>query len=330
MATVLKPNDYVHLLRCPCPAEGSLTIASGNTEASCDLCGKRFSISKDAILEYVDPTTLDFETARELKGNTYELSDDQIQQTYCKNDGDIWSDSIYYSSSHKRIISCLLRYLGTIDCNTIFILGAGRGRDILYLLQFREYDTIFASDISYTALRIIPFRLKDYQLKVGLFTHNLEDECPIGSRDIPILIHEVLHHTQDMHAAIGKLLSKGYQDIVFVEPTNNFVIEYLEKLNLARRVEYSGVKPGRLELKLLREMCRHYGYKTSISTMWVFPQDYLRRLIKGSGVCERIFTWMIIAISVLTNPLNWGNISMVHLHKNKEYEFHESAAGGGD
>ena len=54
---------------------------------------------------------------------------------------------------------------------------------------------------------------------------------------------------------VERLLAQGYKAILLVEPTSNALIKCLARRGLAQRVEYSGVKPGRLEIGELYRLC---------------------------------------------------------------------------
>jgi hypothetical protein len=225
---------------------------------------------------------------------------------------DSWSD--YYSHLQKGNFIPLSRYLSRVNCSQIFALAAGTGYEIKCLSAMQRFDTVFCSDLSYSALYIMPYTLESIDIKVGLFTSNLDD-CPIENKEIPVLIYEGLHHTSDMHVTIEQLLIKGYKHIFLVEPANNFLVKWLAIKGLAQRVEYSGVKPGRLDLKKLYSLCKDYGYKSSVTTTWHFPEDYFRKFCRSSGLLQSVFLLLIDAFSAVTNPFKFGNAAICYLQK---------------
>ncbi|MBN1888515.1 MAG: hypothetical protein JW850_11015 [Thermoflexales bacterium] len=310
MATILAPGDYIHLLRCPCSARSSLALEEGR--ATCSECGKAFNISADAVLELVDLDTLDTATARELQGNIYQFSQRQIELVMAAEREDVWKS--YYTRKRRRSIERLSGYLDKIGCDRIIALGVGTAREIEYLLRFRTFDSVFCSDLSYTTLCMVPYRLEPCDLKLGLFTSDL-CHCPVRIKDIPLLVVGALHHTPDMHAAIEGLLANGYHNILFVEPADNFLLRGLARLGLARREEYSGVKPGRLELGRLRTLSRQYGYSLAVATAWVFPDDYYARIFGRVRGFQRLFCLAVDLLSTLTNLAKFGNSAIVHLQK---------------
>ena len=307
MATILRPRDIIQHLHCTCPAHGQLIYREDN-KIECQSC-KRVFIVADNILELVDPSLLDAETSRELKGNSIQLTEEAIR--FWAN-RDSWSDyNAHMLISDLRILS---RYLDWYSHDQIFALGCGTGAEIKCLARMHRLNTAYCSDLAYSALYILPYTLKDTDIRIGLFTSNLDD-CPIKNIEFPLLINGALHHTADMHAAIERLLIKGYKYIYFIEPTDNFLIGWLSKRGIARRIEYSGVKPGRLNLKLLRCICKKHSYKAAVTTKWKFPEDYFRRYIKSPGLIENLFLFLIDMLSMITRPFRLGNSSVVFLQK---------------
>lgn len=306
MATILHPTHYLHILNCLCPDHGSLAHTDG--KVVCRRCNRTFSIRHN-ILEFINMAELDAHKLRELQGNTYELTQETIERMASK---DMWSE--YYSHFSEKKIQYLLRYLDRIKCNQIFSLGSGTGYELKKLLSLKKFDTVYSSDLSYTALRIVPYTIEQFDVKVGLFTSDLE-YCPIKCKDVPVLIYEALHHTNDLHFTIEQLLIRNYHQILFVEPTSNFVIRYLARKGLAQREEYSGLKPKWLELNKLHKLCRKHGYKAFVTTIWEIPEDYFRKLCKRENIAQKIFLFLIDIISLSTNLLNFGSFSIVYLKK---------------
>ena len=310
MATLLHPTTYYHLLRCPC--SGRTPLSCSEDRLYCHECHREFNVSDGGILELVEPDALDAETARELTGNTYKFTLEQAMSLALADRSNIWHS--YYSRSRKGTILHLSKLLDRLDTDQVFFLGSGTGREIEYLLQCRKLRTVFCSDLSVSTLRLVPYRLHRYDLKLGLFTSDL-NHCPIRRSAIPIMIVNALHHTQDMHVALEKILLVGHQNILFVEPTDNFLVHCLEKRGLARRVEYSGVKPGRLDLRKLQALGRRHGYKLRVTTHWIFPEDYFRKVFGKFKCLQNAFLAFLDLVSILTNLVKFGNVSIVHMEK---------------
>jgi hypothetical protein len=307
---VLPPQAYLGYLSCPHDCRGELVVTE--MTARCRTCHREFAIGGDGILESVRESELDEETARELRGHEFSLTPLQVEQLVRKERAMLWRS--YYSRNRMRMMQYLAEFLESADCRQVFFLGAGTGREIEYLLSFRKLHTVFCFDLSHTALRIIPARLKEYDLGVGLFTADLQC-CPVVSRDMPVVVVNALHHTRDMHTTLEHLLDRQYENLFIVEPTDNFLIRTLARLGWARWREYSGVIPGRLELPHLKAMCGRHGYQLRSRTGWEFPRDYYRRLFGHSRWAQQWFFRLLDVFSSVTSVAGFGNFSVVHLSK---------------
>lgn len=310
MLQILHPRDYAQLLNCPC-AEDSVLEVQGDA-AICSRCCRHFPVREDGILDLVDVALLDEETARELRGNTYRGTPVHLAASAAAEQSTGWTR--YYAHSRKQSMQVLAQYLREANVETLFSLGSGTGREIYYLKQFMDFDTVYCSDLSATALRVVPHRLVTFEIKVGLFTSDLA-RVPIKVKEIPILVVNALHHTRDMHAALEAWLEYGYREIFIVEPTGNFLIRMLARLRLSQRVEYSGVRPGRLEIRKLRACCQRHGYRLSLTTLWTFPQDYFEKMFGSSSRIQRAFIGAVATFSVATNHFHFGNTTVAHLQK---------------
>lgn len=308
MSSILPPHAYLHSLRCPC--NGMLAI--DGDKALCQTCHRELKISPEGILQFVIASELDAPTAQELVGHTFNLSQPQIESMVLAERNSLWKN--YYSRNRMKTMQHLSGYLDRVNCKQVFFLGVGTGREIEYLLSFRKLDTVFCSDLSCTSLHMIPTRLAAYDLKVGLFTSDLQ-RCPVECRDTPVVIVNALHHTQDMHAVIESLLARQYDNLFLVEPTDNFLIRFLARYGIAQRREYSGVIPGRLELPRLKEICRKHHYQLNLRTHWEFPRDYYKKIFGNSKHFQKVFFPLLNGFSMLTNLAKFGNFSIVHLRK---------------
>ncbi|OGP13622.1 MAG: hypothetical protein A2054_04325 [Deltaproteobacteria bacterium GWA2_55_10] len=306
MAEILSPARFLHLLSCACAAEGELE-ASGE-KVRCRACKREFPVV-DGVLDLIDPGELDADKTRELKAHAYELTQEQIEHFANK---DAWSR--YYSHFSDRKIKTLLEYLEGTGCEEFFSLGVGTGFELKKILSKKGFKKIYASDLSLSALRIVRHTLRDFSASVGLFTSDL-DECPIKVKDVLVIVYEAMHHTNDMHKTLEGLLSKGYRDVLFVEPSTNIIVGLLSKLGLAEREEYSGLRPKWLSIRKTRNICRKYGYGASFTTMWEVPEEYFRKLYKGDGLGQDAFLKLVDGISWVTDFFNTGSFTIAHLRK---------------
>lgn len=292
------------------PAARSLTL-------SCSTCDRHVLVSDD-VVELVDPESLDDHKSGELAGNEIAHDEETIRHYLDKED---WSTFTAHFIDKKA--ARLARLLADDDVDDVVFLGAGMGFEVGPLLRHGfEPKRLGLSDLSRSALEVSKFYLPhagvDPRTPVALFTSDL-DAVPLKDRSQTIVVYECLHHTPDMHESLRRMLAYGYERIYLVEPTNNWVMRALAERGLAQRVEYSGVEPDRFDLKRVSEICRHYAYSARTWTMWEFPDDYfraiVRRLVKkeGSAALERAMHLAIDAMSVVGRPFRFGNFAVIRL-----------------
>lgn len=288
------------------------------TESSqliCKKCRGKVCVQNN-VIQFVTNDVLDPEKKRELQGNTFDLTQENIDYRVRKE-----HRSRYYSHFSNLRLGILIEDLRRInrwlDFENLVFLGCGYGYEIAQLLKRGlKVKRIFASDLSLSNVSLISRILSQYDVDLVLFTSDL-DHCPVQEKTYPIVIFEALHHTPDMHLTIERLLSFGYERLFFAEPTNNKIIRWLAKRGLAQRVEYSGLKPGRLEIAKVRRLCDRYNYALTVHTTWDFPEDYFRKVVKKSGITENIFVHSIDVLSYLTNAIHCGNMSNCYLRRKK-------------
>ncbi|MFV3074467.1 hypothetical protein [Niveispirillum fermenti] len=305
---VLPSQEFIEDLYNPYTGSTDLVVRDGSVV---DTTGNQEFRITDGIIEFSGFDEVDEHKKREIS-YTFEYKDEEkIKLQLAKH---TWSSYYNYfqTGKFKRILGLIRRCGG----DEFAVMGCGSGYDIGQLIvQGASPRRIYASDLSIHSVRIVPHQLRQfgYSGELALFTSDL-DFVPIRSRKVPVIVFEALHHTPEMHHSIDKLLAYGYDNVIFVEPTNNMVIRWLARRGLAQRIEYSGLKPGRLELDRLRRMAETHGYDLSIRTLWEFPEDYFRRL---PGNRSRLVEWAFLrALSVwsaISNIAKFGNMSIVHL-----------------
>ncbi len=273
--------------------------------------GDKFQVL-DNIIIFSSLEKLGSEQVREM------LAYDEIVQ---RDDIEIWINkhigSEYYNHGCQAKITPLVNYLFSKNCEEVCFLGAGPGYEIRLILERdikNKIKKILASDISINSVKIIPYQLAQYDIDLSLFTADI-DYCPIKNKDINLIIADALHHTPDMHASIERLLAYGYNNIYLVEPCGNILIKILEKFGLAARVEESGLKPGRLDIQKVKNLATKYKYKADITTLWVFPEDYYRKIFGSNLSVQNKFLAVVDVWSHLTNYAKFGNFAVVHLEK---------------
>lgn len=307
MMTLLEPSAYLDYLLCPVCLSNE-RLLSGKQEVCCPNCSAVFPI-RNSIIEFVIAADLDQDKLRELRGNTLDLTPEIINQYANKDE---WSD--YYSHISKQRLRAVANYIMRSGSDKLVSLGSGTGYELKELLSLLDLKLALSSDLSYTATSIVPHTLKRFNIMLGLFTSDL-DRCPLRNKEIPILVFEALHHTADMHASIERLLAAGYKYMVFAEPSGNWLIRWLAQKGYAQRVEYSGVKPGRLDIGWVDQMCLQHGYNMDVITSWHFPDDYFYKLFGKSRLIRKLFLAILDLISAVTRPFRFGNIAVVCCRK---------------
>lgn len=306
MIKYLPTSEAKKYLRCPIDTK-PLKVTRGYLQ--CTYCLKKFNI-RNNIIEFVNPKNLDAETKRELSGNFYKLNKETIAKYATK---DKWSNYHRYCSDKK--LDRVIDNLESIPLKGIISLGSGTGFEIKKILDQKKIDLILSSDLSFSATCIVPYTLKDNDITLCLFTSDMNHPPIIPNPKMPVLIYEAMHHTGDIHYTMDQLLSQGYKNILFVEPTTNFIVRYLAKRGLAQRVEYSGGKPDFLDLPTLRKICKKYNYRLKVETVWEFPEDYLNKILKGNPFLEFLFMRFMDVVSYIGNTFKIGSMSIGFMEK---------------
>ena len=295
---------------CPyCSPQLNLKLKASKKELLCPSCRRRYLI-KNNIVQFVIDKDLDRETKRELKGNSFSLSKKNIEHYANK---DIWSD--YYNHFVNQKFSYLVAFLNSIPLKGIISLGSGPGFELKEILKRKRINLIFSSDLALSATSVVPTTLNNYNTSLCLFTSDLNFVPIIPNSSLPILIYEALHHTKDIHKTIEGLLQRGYKNILFVEPTTNFVIKILARFNLAQRVEYSGIRPDFLDINRLKKLSKKYEYKLKIRTLWDIPEDFIRVICKKGSPLEPLLLKLIDLISKTGNLFQFGSFAIVSLER---------------
>jgi len=310
MTKFLKANNYSKYLTCPiCFPQTKTILKVSKNKVSCQNCKKNYPI-KNNILRFIDYKELDSETKRELKGNSFSLTKKNIEHYATK---DTWSN--YYNHFANQKLSHLIEYLDSIPMKGLISLGSGTGYELKEILKRKQIKLIFSSDLSFSATNVVPATLKNYDTKLCLFTSDLNCVPVIPNDSLPILIYEALHHTEDIHLTIEKLLQRGYKNILFVEPSTNFIIRILAKFGLAQREEYSGLIPDFLDIRKLKTLSNKYKYRLKIHTLWDIPEEYFRIICKKESLLQNILLRLIDLISQVGNIFQFGSFAIVSLER---------------
>lgn len=310
MIKYITTNKFKKIFTCPkCLSLDKPTLKIIKNGVQCKNCNNKYLI-KNHILEFIKNNSLDKETKRELKGNTFRLSKKNIDHYATKDE---WSS--YYNHFVNQKFDYLIYYLNYIQMKGIVSLGSGPGFEIKEILKRKPIKTILSSDLAFSATSVVPHALKDFNINLILFTSDINYNPVIPDDDFPILIYEALHHTGDIHLSIEKLFQNKYKNILFVEPTTNFIIKILAKFNLAQRIEYSGLKPDFLDINILKKLARKYNYKLKIRTLWEIPEDFFKVICKSESKLQTFLLTIIDKISALGNKFQFGSFSIVSLER---------------
>lgn len=310
MIKYIKRIDYPKYFSCPfCATKLKSTLKVASNGLICKICTRKYQ-TKNNILEFVLHQDLDKETKRELKGNQISLSKENIKH-YANKDG--WSN--YYNHFVNQKFDYLLSYLNSIPMKGIISLGSGPGFELKEILKRKKIGNIFSSDLAYSATTVVPIALKEYDINLCLFTSDLNHTPVIPNKTMPILIYEALHHTGDIHFTIEDLLKRKFKNVLFVEPSTNFLIKILAKFGLAQRIEYSGLKPDFVDIEILKRLAKKYKYKLRIHTLWDVPEDFFRVICKKGSFIEPILLKIIDFISRTGDLFQFGSFAIVSLEK---------------
>lgn len=301
MAAILKPEAFLSRLRSPLVG-ASLHLVDGAVQ--CQATGKLFPVV-DGVIDFVVPEELDGIAKGELEGNDFLQSSEDVAKYVHK-----YEDDVIHGHYTDQDIDLIVDHLRRLGARELCCLGAGGGMEVRRILRRYALERVFCSDIVVDKCKVVPLTLEEFNVDVGLFASDF-DHCPWADLDTPVLIHQALHHTGEaMHGTLAALLSRGYRCLIMAEPTGNALIRALGAIGLAQRVEYSGVRPGRLQVETARKLAQECGYEFSIQTNWMFPKDYLHIATRGRPTPDRLAMKLVDGLSKITRPFALGNNSV--------------------
>ena len=165
---LLEVAEFVALLECPvCHCR----LEAHHQKVVCCGCGKQFSFAR-RVLELVDESTLDSQTAQELREHTdkaYGGEDYYLHHI-------LWRK---YSMLSQLVIHA------RVNVSRVFFGGAGYGLEVKALAKTLPFKTVYCSDLS-LSVATAPAVLASTPIKLGLFTSDLQN-LPIAVQDIPII-----------------------------------------------------------------------------------------------------------------------------------------------
>jgi len=273
----------------------------------CESCSREFPIEQGVpnflLMERLDKTNLE-----EIRGNVYDTRDASLVSCVTNK----WNGSAAYVHSLSCAVKNVEHALGRLrnDHTVLVSLGSGTGFELQRLCKRLSFAKVNASDISLSAVSLVPVTLAGETTSVGTFVSEFKN-LPLSKRENWIgLVFQALHHTSDIHDALDELLGNSFETLIIVEPTTNWFIEWLARFGLAKRIEYSGLNPSWLDLTVSKKIAEKHKYDLKIETWWEIP-PYVSERLDRSALLRAIVTKSVDLFSALTNLISFGSMSCV-------------------
>jgi hypothetical protein len=291
-----------------CPACRSERLTEREDAVACEACGRSFP-SHRGVVDFVIAAELDATGAREHVANAIELDSAKAVRRKLRK---ATRTNPMLLAQMRRSIGAIDRLMAGADADrTLVSLGSGFGFELPLLLARRRFARVYSSDIAWSATALVPEVTQHCDGDLALFAADF-DHVPLARRDDRIgLVFLALHHAEDPHASLARLLEHTFDHLVLVEPLNNWLVEILARLGLARRVEYSGTRPQWLDARRMREIARAHGFEMRIETWWEIPRNVLPRRVRNSTIAWRPLFVAVEAISYALRPLRFGSMAAI-------------------
>ena len=217
-----------------CPACGSERLRDAQDAVACNACTRSFP-RRHGVVDFVVDDALDATGARERAANAVALASAKAVRRKLRKS----------KAPYPMLLAQMLRSIRAADRlmqgfgadRTLVSLGSGSGFELPLLRERRSFARVYSSDLAWSATALAPEALSDLEGDLGLFAADF-DHVPIARRADAIgFVFLALHHAEDPHASLARLLERNFHDLVVVEPLDNWLVEILARLGLARRVE---------------------------------------------------------------------------------------------
>ncbi len=298
---VLSTRELVDALVCPACRTGALRATA--SDIACTSCARHFAI-EDGVASFNLAEELSTTNRNEIAANA--ITDDHKAQAMLAKEE--WHPIL--TDQMKWVIEVVDRMLP--DRDSLYALGVGTGFELQLLLRRRAFARVFASDISPSAIALVARALAEYPGELGLFASEF-GRCPVPKRAATCgLVFQALHHANDAHGALEKLLDHNFDDLVLVEPVTHRVLRVLARFELVQRVEYSGTRPDWLDLTRVTALAASRGYAVRSQTWWEVPPYFFHPLAtrpRMSRAVARVFD----GVSRATNTIRFGSMAAIHL-----------------
>jgi len=306
---LLAPGERIDGLRCPvCASE---RLRDEVAAVVCDRCSRSF-VSRREVIDFVGVDLLDPTSRDEHAANAVDLASEKaVRRRMAKGER-----NPILMAQMDRSVDAIERLLDRRPHgSTLVSLGSGSGFELRLLLARRRFERVHSRDLAWSATALVPDVLRELDGELGLFAADFE-HCPVRrAADHVGLVFLALHHAEDPHRALDRLLERNFDQLLLVEPTTNWLVELLARAGLARRVEYSGIRPQWLDVRRMRRIARSHGCAMRIETWWELPRDALPARLRRSRSAWRAPLALVALWSGLTRPLNFGSMAAVRFDR---------------
>ncbi len=290
---------------------GGLEPGAGDDPAfacGCTRCGRRYP-RRHGVVSFILPERLDATARRELEGNRIDLGDPDIVCRAARKG----QDNPVYTWQMNRTAGVLDRLMAGYPRRTLLCaLGSGTGFDLQLVLARRRFDRVLASDLSLEKCSVIPASLAAFEGSLGVFGASFS-QCPLRRRrGVLGLVFQALHHAADPHAALQGLLENTFDDLIIVEPLTNWLVESLASLGMARRTEYSGLRPQWLRMDRVRGIAARAGRRLRCVTWWELPPYCSGPWIRARPALWRPMCSAAGALSRIGGLARFGCMAAIH------------------
>jgi methyltransferase family protein len=294
-----------------CAACGASDLAADGGAATCARCGRSYP-SRSGVLDFVLLEELDADGLREHAANVVDLASKRSVRRRVGKGG---RNPLLMAQTERaiRVVDRLMAPYG--EDHTLVSVGSGSAFELRSLLARRRFARVYSSDLAWTATALAPEALRELGGRLGLFAASF-DHLPVRRRSDRVgLVYLALHHVADPHRTLERMLDENFDHLVLVEPITNRLVELLARAGLARRVEYTGMRPEWLRVKRLRRIARERGCQLRIETWWEIPRSQLPRRVRKSRRAWWPLYLLVEGLSWLTRPFRLGSMAAIRFSR---------------
>jgi SAM-dependent methyltransferase len=306
---LLETSELAKILVCPLCRGGAL-VPSEAAGVTCLRCSRAYGAAQ-GVLSFLVEDELSETNHNEIRAHAADPADEAYAEKMIHKED--WFP--LYTHQMKWVIEVVDGMLPRSSGGDLFALGAGTGFDLRLLLRRREFERVFASDISPSATALIPRALADFPGTLGVFASEF-GHSPVPKRPGSVgLVFQALHHAVDAHATLETLLDHNFDHLVIVEPLTNPIFRVLAHFDLVQRVEYSGTRPDWLSLRRIRALAAARGYRLEARTWWEVPPYFSPQWLGPRPWLWRPMYRVVDGISRATNTIRFGSMGAIQLSR---------------